>query len=125
VIPFEDNEELIRNSGLPSSALIEIGSDHRLAAPDSLAKSFNASYGDKPCNEKREHYFGQNLLAQSLHAKAYELNPGFLRFKERTQLPFQPHEEFRKSDMDARQELYRRIAEQIWTPENLLREVDE
>jgi hypothetical protein len=32
-----------------------------------LPKSFNASYGDLPYAEKREHYFGQNLLAKSLH----------------------------------------------------------
>jgi hypothetical protein len=32
-----------------------------------LPKSFNASYGDLPYAEKREHYLGQNLLARSLH----------------------------------------------------------
>jgi hypothetical protein len=37
VIPFADSEELIRASGLPPSALIEIGDDHRLADPQSLA----------------------------------------------------------------------------------------
>jgi alpha-beta hydrolase superfamily lysophospholipase len=38
VVPFADSEELIRNSGLPASALIEVGSDHRLADPMSLAR---------------------------------------------------------------------------------------
>ena len=38
VIPFADSEELIRDSGLPESALIEIGNDHRLADPEPLAK---------------------------------------------------------------------------------------
>ena len=38
VVPFEDSLELIRNSGLPDSSLIEIGSDHRLADDVSLAK---------------------------------------------------------------------------------------
>ena len=42
VIPFEDSRELIRNSGLLSSALIEIGSDHRLADPEPLAKMLEA-----------------------------------------------------------------------------------
>ncbi len=37
VVPFARSEELIRNSGLPPSALIEVGSDHRLADPESLA----------------------------------------------------------------------------------------
>src|SRR6476661_6032212 len=37
VVPFGDSEELVRNSGLPASALIEIGNDHRLADPEPLA----------------------------------------------------------------------------------------
>ena len=89
-----------------------------------LPKSFNASYGDKPYTDKREHYYGQNLLAQSLHENAYEHDPGFRRFKEGSGLAFQPHMEFKKANLDARQDLYRALAEQIWNPENLLREVD-
>lgn len=37
VIPFADSEELQINSGLPATALIEVGHDHRLADPVSLA----------------------------------------------------------------------------------------
>ena len=87
-----------------------------------LPKSFNASYGDEPFAEKREHYYGQNLLAQSLHEKAYDHNPGFRRFREESRLPFTSHAEFKKADLDARQELYRGIAEQIWSPDALQRE---
>ena len=36
VVTFADSEELVRNSALPGSALIEVGSDHRLADPKSL-----------------------------------------------------------------------------------------
>lgn len=36
VIPFAESEELVRNSGLPSSTLIEVGTDHRLAEPEPL-----------------------------------------------------------------------------------------
>lgn len=89
-----------------------------------LPKSFNASYGDRPYSDKYEHYYSQNLLAQSLHEKAYERDPRFRRFIDKTGLPFQPHPKFRKSDLDARQDLYRKLAEQIWSPENLRREVD-
>lgn len=42
VIPFADSEELVKNSGLPASALIEIGNDHRLADSESLAKMLEA-----------------------------------------------------------------------------------
>jgi hypothetical protein len=36
VVPFADSEELIRNSDLPVTALIEVGIDHRLADPEPL-----------------------------------------------------------------------------------------
>lgn len=48
VVPFENSEELIQNSGLPSSALIEIGDDHRLADPEPLAKMLAACLGLRP-----------------------------------------------------------------------------
>ena len=81
-------------------------------------------HGDKPYADKREHYYGQNLLAQSLHENAYEHDPGFRRFKDETGLAFQPHAEFKKADLDARQDLYRALAEQIWNPEHLKLEAD-
>jgi fermentation-respiration switch protein FrsA (DUF1100 family) len=34
VVPFADSEELVRTSGLPASALVEVGSDHRLTEPE-------------------------------------------------------------------------------------------
>jgi hypothetical protein len=42
VIPFAHSEDLVRNSGVPRSALIEVGSDHRLADPESLAAMLRA-----------------------------------------------------------------------------------
>jgi hypothetical protein len=41
-IPFSDSEELIGNSGLPAEALVEVGSDHRLADPEPLAAMLKA-----------------------------------------------------------------------------------
>jgi len=38
VVPFADSEELVRNSGLPSDSLIEVGTEHRLADEESLKK---------------------------------------------------------------------------------------
>lgn len=87
-----------------------------------LPKSFNASYGDDPYEKKRDHYFGQNLLARSLHERAYENNPGFLRFIEQSGLPFHPHVQFKKADLDERQELYQKLAEEIWSPERIVEE---
>lgn len=42
VVVFTDSEDLVRRSGLPSSALIEVGSDHRLADLDSLQAMLRA-----------------------------------------------------------------------------------
>jgi len=42
VVPFENSEELVGNSGLPESALIEVGTDHRLADPEPLARMLGA-----------------------------------------------------------------------------------
>ena len=89
-----------------------------------LPKSFNASYGDLPYAEKRQHYLKHNMLAQSLHEKAYERDPGFARFARSSGLPFKPHVEFLKADLDARQELYRLLAEKVWSPERLAREAE-
>jgi hypothetical protein len=84
-----------------------------------LPKSFNAAYGDLPYADKREHYVGQNLLARSLHERAYDHNPGIRRFIEESGLPFRAHAEFSKADLDERVELYRKLAEQIWHPGRL------
>ena len=45
-----------------------------------LPKNNNISYGNSSYKEKREHYLKENLLAQSLHEKAYEKHPGFKQF---------------------------------------------
>ena len=42
VIPFADSEELVRNSGLPETTLIEIGTDHRLSDPEPLQAMLDA-----------------------------------------------------------------------------------
>lgn len=42
VVPFANSEELISNSGLRESALIEVGTDHRLADEEPLARMLAA-----------------------------------------------------------------------------------
>ncbi len=88
-----------------------------------LPKRFNASYGDLPYEEKLPHYNTRNLLARSLHPQCYERNPGFLKFITESGLPFTPHPQFKRADLDARQDLLRQIAERIWDPEQLDREM--
>lgn len=45
VVPFQDSVDLISESGLPSSALIEVGRDHRLADPEPLQALLRAAEG--------------------------------------------------------------------------------
>jgi hypothetical protein len=85
-----------------------------------LPKSFNASYGALPYEEKLPHYHGQNLLARSLHPTCYQNNPGFLKFIADTGLPFRPMESFRSAEMEERCDLYLKLAERIWNPELLM-----
>ena len=42
VVSFGDSEELVRNSGLPASALVEVGDDHRLADREPLRRMLEA-----------------------------------------------------------------------------------
>ncbi len=90
-----------------------------------LRKDFNASFGDMCYKNKRAHYNSQNLLARSLYENAYVHNPGFQQFMNQTGLAFRPHAEFKKADLDARQDLYRNLAEHIWNPENLFSELSQ
>jgi uncharacterized protein DUF262/uncharacterized protein DUF1524 len=78
--------------------------------------SFNRSYGAELYEQKLPHYLKQNLLAKSLHPLAYEHDPGFARYTERSKLPFRSHETFRRGDLDQRQHLYQAICEEIFSP---------
>lgn len=90
-----------------------------------LPKSFNGSYGDLTYEAKLPHYNSQNLLARSLHPQCYEHNPGFLRFVQTSGLPFKPYSQFKKAEADKRAVLYRRLAERIWNPDDLLLAADQ
>ena len=79
-----------------------------------LPKSFNASYNDAPYEEKVEQYFSQNILAQSLNAKKYTNNPGFLSYRNVSGLPFKAYTSFTKEAISERTNLYRMILEDNW-----------
>jgi hypothetical protein len=81
-----------------------------------LPKDFNGSYGDNVYEDKLQYYFGQNLLARSLHSQCYEHNPSFLRLLSETHLPFSPVEHFTVEAFQQRQLLYRLLCEEVWSP---------
>jgi hypothetical protein len=83
-----------------------------------LPEKENRSLGADPFGKKVAVYLRDNLLAASLNQQAYERNPGFRAYIERSGLPFQhANADFRKADLDARQELYRQLCEEIWSTE--------
>lgn len=79
-----------------------------------LPKSFNASYNDASYEVKVEQYYSQNILAQTLNSKKYTNNPGFLAYKNVSELPFRPYETFTKDSISERTHLYRMILEDNW-----------
>jgi uncharacterized protein with ParB-like and HNH nuclease domain len=82
-----------------------------------LPADFNKSYGKKKYIEKIDAYLGQNVLAKTLHPEWYKNNPSFLRYITESDLPFKPYpSEFTKASLNERQELYRLICEEIWSP---------
>jgi hypothetical protein len=92
-----------------------------------LPKLINASLGDKDYAHKVEIYLTQNLLARSLHKQCYQNNPGFKQMVQRTGLPFRAFYQteegeksvFTKDDLEERFQLYRQIAEQLWSVDRL------
>jgi len=68
---------------------------------------------------KREHYFGQNTLAKSLHPRCYENNPRFLEMVAEG-IPFESIDpvdnELPIDGLRQRGRLYRSLCEQVWDP---------
>ncbi len=82
-----------------------------------LPRGFNQSFGAAPYEKKVKAYFGQNLLAKSLNEQCYQNNPSFLAYIKHCGLCFKAYpNEFKKANLDARQDLYQRICEEIWSP---------
>ncbi len=79
----------------------------------------NKNFGNRSYEDKLEDYLKENLLAQSLHERTYDRKPCFQEFIQRSHLKFSPCSNFKKADLDGRQELYQRLAKRIWNPERL------
>jgi hypothetical protein len=84
-----------------------------------LPEPVNRSIGAAEYPKRVQAYAKQNLLAASLSEAAYDNNPGFRQFVERSGLRFRPLAEFGKVEMDERQELYRELCRLVWHPARL------
>jgi uncharacterized protein with ParB-like and HNH nuclease domain len=70
--------------------------------------------------KKLSSYVNENLLAQSLHALCYLKNAEFKEIMNKYELPFKAHDEFRKSDVEHRNQLYCLLAEEVWSAKRLV-----
>lgn len=82
-----------------------------------LPRGTNQSFGSDKYEEKLEHYIKENTYVQTLHPKFYTKNPNFLKSELVQQLGFEPHKQFKKADILKRQEVVRKICEQLWSAE--------
>lgn len=89
-----------------------------------IPRGINQSYGALPYVEKLDYYYAENLLAKSLHEKCYERNPGFIRFKDKSGLPFTSYTMFGKQAINERQKLYQVICERLWSIDELTKLLD-
>lgn len=80
VVSFGDSEELVRNSGLPMYTLIEVGSDHRLADPESLDMMLEACASDD--DELTEGETSEDLLEQDWTGECYRAAINWVRVAE-------------------------------------------
>ena len=94
---------------------------NRLGGLVLLQRGVNQSLGDATYEAKRNAYVSnsENLLARSLHPFAYQKNPSFQSFLDRTELPFRAYDSFGPDAQAERQELYIRLAEWVWNPSRL------
>jgi hypothetical protein len=92
---------------------------NRIGALLLIPKSVNASYSARSYAQKRTQYVTQNPLAQTFCDQAYQNNPAFLAFLQRSALPFQAESEFTPEALERRNQLYARFAQRIWSLERL------
>jgi hypothetical protein len=80
-----------------------------------LPRDKNRSYQDADYSIKLPLYFGENILAKSLHQDCYRNNPHFINLISTLKLSLTPIDDFTKDSFKKRQQSYREIAEYIWS----------
>ena len=82
-----------------------------------LPQGTNQSFSSDKYGDKLEHYLKENTYAQTLHPNYYIKNPNFLKSEKIQNLEFKAHIMFNKKDIVERQDLVRRICENLWSTE--------
>lgn len=81
-----------------------------------LPRGTNQSFNKETYEKKLPHYLKQNLLVQSLHPDCYVKNPNFVSWLNARGFSFAPKVNFKKSDIENRQQLYYELSSVIWSP---------
>ena len=79
----------------------------------------NRSYQDMAYIDKRKYYLQNNIIAQSFHEDCYQNNPKFLDFYKSRGYAFRYYLNFGKNEILERQSLYKAMASDIWSEDNL------
>ena len=87
-----------------------------------LPHGTNQSFSSDKYEDKIEHYLKENTYAQTLHPMYYSRNPNFLKSPEIQVLEFKAHTEFKKNDITERQQLIKRICENIWSVDYFIKQ---
>lgn len=80
-----------------------------------LPRGTNQSLKDKNYEFKLKYYIRENIYAQTLNPDFYTRNPNFLNNKTIEKLNFKEYEQFKKNDIIERNELVKRLCEEIWS----------
>ncbi len=80
-----------------------------------LPNGTNQSFGSDKYEDKLEHYIKENTYAQTLHPLCYSKNPNFLKSDKVKQLGFKSYEHFKCEDIESREQLVKRLCEQIYS----------
>ncbi|ASF48319.1 DUF262 domain-containing protein [Methylovulum psychrotolerans] len=79
-----------------------------------LPQGTNQSFSSDQYTDKLGHYLKENTYAQTLHQMYYEKNPNFLKSETIQRLAFKAHPQFKKEDIQDREQLVQRICENLW-----------
>jgi hypothetical protein len=80
-----------------------------------LPRDKNRSLQDADYSIKLPIYFGENIIAKSLHQDCYRNNPHFINLLSTLKISLTPIDDFTKDSFKKRQQSYREIAEHIWS----------
>ena len=109
-VEFPQEKEFDRNRNR-LGALVLLPSTVNRWLSDRVFAAKRAAYAKKTSCPNEES--PRNLLAQSLVMQPADI-PGFREFARESGLPFEPCDDFKKANIEAREKLYQELGRRIW-----------